>query len=277
MTEGGRLYFNPPKKMEDKKLFNEKSIISKWIADMYDRHVTDTNDVEFALSVIGSEPKRILEIACGSGRILVPFAKAGHNVTGLDFDEYMLNKIESKSVGMDNISWRKADVINDDWGNGFDVVVLAGNFLFNIVSDMDYEKAQELLIQKAASSLVSRGKIYIDYGYTLNPENWFGNPNEHVIWEGTDSDGNTGKMLLLDGTFDNKSGINKFIRRFELKCANDEIIKQDIHSTKHFATLEQIHTWLKSAGFVIEQEYGDYNRNPISENTSRAIIWARKI
>lgn len=257
-------------------MFKEKLIISKWIADMYERHETDTNDVEFALSVIGSEPKRILEIACGSGRILVPFAKAGHNVTGLDFDEYMLNKIESKSVGMDNITWRKADVINDDWGNGFDVVVLAGNFLFNIVSDIDYEKAQELVIQKAAGSLVSGGNIYIDYGYTLNPENWFGNPNEHVIWQGTDSDGNTGRMLLFDGTFNNESGINKFIRRFELNCANGEIIKQDIPSTKHFATLEQIHTWLKSANFVIEQEYGDYNRNPISENTSRAIIWARK-
>lgn len=263
--------------MEDKQLLNEKSIISKWIADMYDKNETDTNDVEFALSVIASELKRILEIACGSGRILVPFAKAGHYVTGLDFDEYMLNKIESKSIGMNNITWRKADVINDYWGKGFDVVVLAGNFLFNIVSDIDYEKAQELIIQKAASSLIPGGKIYIDYGYTLNPENWFCNPNEHVVWEGTDSDGNTGKMMLLDSTFNNKSGINKFIRRFELKCANGEIIKQDIHSTKHFATLEQIHTWLKSAGFVIEQEYGDYNRNPINENTSRAIIWAKKI
>ncbi|NLM44365.1 MAG: class I SAM-dependent methyltransferase [Clostridiales bacterium] len=60
--------------------------------------------MEFALSVIGSEPKRILEIACGSGRILVPLAKVGHNVTGLDFDKYMLSKIESKSVRMDNIT-----------------------------------------------------------------------------------------------------------------------------------------------------------------------------
>jgi len=257
-------------------LFNEKPIISKWIADMYDRYETDTDDIEFALSVIGSEPKRILEIACGSGRILVPLAKAGHNVTGLDFDEYILSKIESKSVGMDNITWRKADAINDDWGNGFDVVVIAGNFLFNIVSDMDYIKAQELLIQKASKSLTSGGNIYIDYGYTLYPENWFNNPNERVIWEGTDSDGNTGKMLLLDSTYDNESGIVKFIRRFELKYANGEIIKEDISCIKHFATLEQIHNWLDFAGFVIEEEYGDYNRNPISENTSRAIIWARK-
>ena len=102
-------------------MFNEKAIISKWNADMYDLNERDTEDVEFALSIIGTTSKNILEIACGSGRFLVPMAKAGHIVTGLDFDEYMLNKIRAKSDGMDNITWRKADVFNDEWGKGFDV------------------------------------------------------------------------------------------------------------------------------------------------------------
>ena len=59
---------------------------------MYDCNETETGDVEFALSVIGAESKRILEIACGSGCFLVPMAEAGHDVTGLDFDEHMLNE-----------------------------------------------------------------------------------------------------------------------------------------------------------------------------------------
>ena len=63
--------------MEEIILFNEKPIISKWVADMYDQKVTETNDVEFLLSVVGQTPKRILEVCCGSGRILVPLAKAG--------------------------------------------------------------------------------------------------------------------------------------------------------------------------------------------------------
>jgi SAM-dependent methyltransferase len=263
--------------MEDYKLYKEKTIISKWIADMYEQFETDTNDVEFLLSVIGSEPKRILEIACGSGRILLPLARVGHIVTGLDFDTYMLSKIEPKSKGLSNIFWQKADVIADDWGNNYDIVVIAGNFLFNLVSDMDYEKAQLLLIEKSAKSLVSSGSIYIDYGYTLHPDRWFGDPSEHVLWEGTDSDGNTGKMLLFGTTFDKETGIVSFTRRFELQCISGEIIKQDINTVKYFATLEQIHSWLSSAGFVIEEEYGDYNSNPISETTSRAIIRARKI
>ena len=260
--------------MEENQLFNEKSIISKWLTEMYDRDTLETDDVEFLLSVIGPAPKRILEIACGSGRILVPLAKAGHTVTGLDFDEYMLNRIEDKSRGMNNISWRKADAIADDWGSDFDFVVIAGNFLFNIISDMDYEKAQRLLIEKAAKALVPGGSIYIDYGYTLCPENWFGNQEERVIWQGTDSSGNTGKMSITDSTFNKKTGFTNFLRKFELTCSGGEIIRQDIPSSKHFATLTQIHDWLSSSGFTVEEEYGDYSRNPISEATSRAIIRA---
>lgn len=69
---------------------------------MYDCEETETYDVEFALSVIGDETKRILEIACGSGRFLVPMANAGHDVTGLDFDEHMLNRIPAKISGKGN-------------------------------------------------------------------------------------------------------------------------------------------------------------------------------
>ena len=42
-------------------MYNEKSAIAKWNADMYDRNETGTGDVEFALSVIGGAPRNILD------------------------------------------------------------------------------------------------------------------------------------------------------------------------------------------------------------------------
>lgn len=257
--------------MEEYILFNEKSIISKWAADMYDQKETNMDDVEFLLSTIGSTPKRILEVCCGSGRILVPLAKTGHTVSGFDADEFMLAKIPAKASDHRNIEWKKSDAVHDDWGTGFDVVVLAGNILYNIVSDMDYAKAQELFIQKAASALVPGGYIYIEYqpgGHNLaQPKQLSKQPTdaaERVIWEGRDNDGNFGRMLFLAGsTYDADTQLNKFTRRFEITLANGELITQDIPSQKHFATLEQLHSWLANAGFVVEQEYGDYKRNPI--------------
>ena len=65
-------------------MYNEKDIIAQWNADMYDLNETNMDDVVFALTLIGTKPKKILEIACGSGRFLIPMAKAGHTVTGLD-------------------------------------------------------------------------------------------------------------------------------------------------------------------------------------------------
>lgn len=53
----------------------------------------------------------------------------------LDFDEFMLNKLAKKAEEMKNINWRKADVVLDDWGKGFD----AG---FNIQNEYgDYKGA----------------------------------------------------------------------------------------------------------------------------------------
>ena len=265
-------------------MFNEKPIISKWVADLYDQKVTETKDVEFLMSVIGQTPKRILEVCCCSGRILVPLATAGHTVTGFDADEFMLAKIPAKAEGLGNIQWRAADAVRDEWGTNFDVVVLFGNILYNIVADMDYAKSQELFIQKAASALAPSGYVCIEYspgGSCLANPNFVpdvsGDKNDWVVWEGTDNDGNYGKMILLvGGDYNKDTRLSRFTRRFELTLKNGENVLQDIPSVKHFASLEQVHGWLAGAGFTVEQEYADYNRNPVNDGSTRAIIIARK-
>lgn len=255
-------------------MFKEEKIIADWSADMYEIDETETADVEFLLNCLGTTPKHILEIACGSGRILVPLAKAGHTAVGLDMDEAMLCKIPAKAEGVDNITWQMADAIEDDWGSGYDVIVIAGNFLMNIVSKESPEDAQKVLIEKAKSALKPGGTLYIDYNYTYYPQNWYIHPGERVIWQGTDSHGTSGRMLLCDSTYEAETGLIRSIRRFELETADGQRIRKEIPSVKHFVSLEQLHTWLNAAGFRIEEEYGDYAGNPICEATGRAIICA---
>lgn len=258
-------------------MYREDEIISMWSADMYDLNETDLTDVNFAMSIIGLFSKRILEIACGSGRYLAPLAKSGHNVVGLDFDEFMLNKIDAKLEDKANVTWRKSDIIKEEWEIGFDVVLLAANILFNIVSDMEYEKAQKLLIEKSAKSLLPGGHLLIDCGYTLYPEQWYDNSEPNLIWEGIDSHGNKGKMILLDSKFNKTNGTCTFVRRYEITPENGNAIIRDIPTQKHFASLMQIQKWLSDCNFVIEGAWGDYEKNPISETTNRAIIWARRL
>ena len=204
-------------------MLNENEIIEDLGAELYDQHETDTDDVDFILSVIGEQPKKVLEVCCGSGRILVPLTKAGHDVSGFDIDVSMLDKIPTKATGITNIKWSKADAVLADWGTGFDVVVLAGNILFNIVSDMEYKKAQELFVQKAAAALVPGGYIYLGYspwapnGRTLTRAGQSCEDDGSIVWswEGSDDDGNFEKDALTAGSFDEETGILKFIRFFE--------------------------------------------------------------
>ena len=255
-------------------MLKEEKIIADWSADMYEIDETGTEDVEFLLSRLGAEPKHILEIACGSGRILVPLAKAGHTVVGLDMDEAMLGKIPAKAEGLDNITWRTGDAIAGDWGTGYDVVVIAGNFLMNIVSEEGPERAQRVLLEKAKLTLKPGGMLYIDYNHTFYPEQWYVHAGERVIWEGTDSHGTRGRMLLCDSTYDEETGLICSTRRYELETVTGEKIRKEMPSVKHYVSLEQIYTWLSEGGFRIEKEYGDYAGNPIGETTGRAIICA---
>ena len=255
-------------------MLKEEKIIADWSADMYEIDESGTEDVAFLLSCLGTTPKSILEIACGSGRILVPLAKAGHTVVGLDLDEAMLRKIPAKAEGLDNITWQTADAIADDWGTGYDVVVIAGNFLMNIVSEEGPERAQKILLEKARLALKPGGMLYIDYNHTFYPEQWYVHPGERVIWEGTDSYGTSGRMLLRDSTYDAETGLIQSMRRYELETETGEKVRKEMLSVKHYVSLEQIHTWLSEEGFRIEKEYGDYAGNPIGEATGRAIICA---
>jgi len=255
-------------------VLKEEKIIADWSADMYEIDETETYDVEFLLACLGTTPKRILEIACGSGRILVPLAKAGYNVDGLDLDEAMLAKIPAKAEGLDNISWRTADAIADDWGTGYDVVVIAGNFLMNIVSEEGSERAQRVLLEKAKTALKQGGMIYIDYNHTFFPEQWYVHQGEHVIWEGTDSHGTSGRMLLCDSTYDETTGLICATRRYELEMSSGDKIRKEMPSVKRYLAIRQLHGWLAEEGFRIEREYGDYAGNPMGETTGRAIICA---
>lgn len=121
---------------------------------MYDLNETYTDDAKFALMLMGTTPKKVLEIACGSGRFMVNVAKAGHDVTGLDFDEYMLERIAHK-ITNEKMKWHKAD--------------------------MNYEQAQKLMIQKSADALTVGGHIFVDYAYSQYPEKWFHNPDPIIV------------------------------------------------------------------------------------------------
>ena len=68
------------------------------IAGLYD-HVTpyrDRVDVQFYVEAATQARGPVLELGCGTGRILIPAARAGANITGLDSSQHMLGACRRK-------------------------------------------------------------------------------------------------------------------------------------------------------------------------------------
>lgn len=264
--------------MTDKKLKNNelKEIYDKWFADLYALEETETEDVLLLLSLLGSKPLKVLEPACGSGRILVPLAKAGHRVHGFDLDEAMMLKIPDIAKGMTHATYEVMDAFSGDWGIGYDAVVLGGNLLINIESDLPIQKTQQLLIQKAADCLRPGGHLFIDFNLYSHPEEIFSKNNGNVIFDGTDSRGVSGRYTVIGDSYDALTQIAAGRRYIELKMPDNSLeVLQETYQ-KYIPTLQDVHKWLLNTGFVMEYEFGNYQREPISEHTVRCILYACK-
>jgi len=85
-------------------------IANRWWGCVYDRYYgNDAEDVELLLDLLGPAPKKILEVCCGTGRVVVPLARAGHSVTGIDIDSGMLARLPAKAAGLPNLKYRLAE------------------------------------------------------------------------------------------------------------------------------------------------------------------------
>jgi SAM-dependent methyltransferase len=249
-----------------------------WYACIYDQQVIKTEDVRFLLSLIGNEPRSILEVACGTGRIAVPLALAGHRVVGFDKDEFMLERLKDKAKGLSLLSFYKADAILQDWGKDFDVVVLAGNLLLNIETDLPYRKAQELFLYKAAACVKQNGFMFLDFDCFDRPDQSSDERHEWVCFEGTDDLGTYGKYIVISGDYSSKTRIDKSFRRYEITPKKGEMFTYETTVIKHFPAFRQVKEWLDDTGWEILHLYGSYEKGPFNEKTigNRAVVWAKK-
>src|SRR5512139_1880543 len=55
-----------------------------------------SNDVPFYLEMARETGGPVCELACGTGRVLLPFARAGFEITGIDVSQAMLDKLQAK-------------------------------------------------------------------------------------------------------------------------------------------------------------------------------------
>ena len=81
------------------------------------------------------EGRSVLELACGTGRILIPIAKLGYQTVGIDLSQSMLDvfakKIANDKILSTRIKLVCSDMANFSLGQKFDFIFIS-NILFEL-------------------------------------------------------------------------------------------------------------------------------------------------
>lgn len=256
---------------------DKKFFLEHWYAEIYEQQENQTMDVDFMINLFSGRSLNILEVCCGGGRISIPLAQAGHVVTGFDYDEAMLARLSDRAKELDNIQFYRANAVTEEWGQDFDVVILGGNILINIETALDYKQAQQNFINKSAECLQHGGVLLLDFNLFTNPSKFFNGSGERIHFDGRDSLGTYGRYIGLSSEYYSETQMVIGKTRTEITLNNGENFIIEHSSVKHIPTLGQVNSWLKHAGFEVLSTCGDYLGNPISHETDRAIILAKKI
>ncbi|MCP4229474.1 MAG: methyltransferase domain-containing protein, partial [bacterium] len=88
------------------------------------REAQTESDIELIKWIVGKQPVKILDLACGLGRLAIPLAQAGYDVTGTDFQpDYIAEAKRAAEKAGVTADFVVADMRELDYRKEFDVVV----------------------------------------------------------------------------------------------------------------------------------------------------------
>jgi SAM-dependent methyltransferase len=228
----------------------------------YGDSLTDErSDVEVAgLVQIGrlDTPLRILDVPCGFGRHTNRLAALGHHMTGVDmypgFLELARRDAEARGVQVD---YRQGDMRHLEFEAEFECVMM----LFTSFGYFEDEDNFHVL-ENVARALIPEGLFILDV-----PNRDMALKNIHPV-NVTEKNGD----LMIDRvSFDTLSG-RLHNRRI--------VIRNGVRKDKPFFVRlfnpTELRDWLLLAGMDIERMYGGYDVSPISEDSRRMIVVAKR-
>jgi hypothetical protein len=246
------------------------------LAELFDRFENDDDDVSLLRGLIGgSGPLDILECFSGTGRILVPLARDGHRITGLEMARSMNARAVARiaELGLaETVTLKLQDILDGDWGTGLDLVVIGANAFYELPS----AETQERCIRFACEALISGGHLFIDNDDYKG--DWGQGPfgRERVIFEGEGEDGTWGKYSMESQRFDEEEGILHMKRVWLVRSSDGTETRREYLGRKHPVSHGEVGSWLEKHGFRIRSVFGDRAGTPYTPAGERAIFWAEK-
>ena len=247
------------------------------LPDLYDlEHAGFSDDVELYLRLAEVVGDPILELGCGTGRVLVPLAAAGHRITWIDRSRPMLERARS-TLEMHASSLSRRVTLSEGSmtevecapGGPFGLVIFSLNGLMH-VSTMAGQRAA---LASARQALDPRGMLVID---VLNPT-----PELLSTLDGRVQ--HEGSWRESDGTV-----IDRFSARthdsaeqridtelwYDLTDRENYIRRVRSAFPMRYLVASELSLLLEVSGFVEWKCYGSYDLDPFDDRSDRLIVTA---
>jgi SAM-dependent methyltransferase len=242
---------------------------SNLIAEVYDLDKPidgGYDDVEYYKRQFAGFPGAILELACGSGRILIPLLEQGVDAAGLDHSPEMLAACREhcRDRGLDPVLY-ESDMANFSLPRAYDVVLAAAG----AIKELDGREAVHQALTSCRQALVPGGRLYVD---VVPPRLVAGassrdRPTEpapmrywrrdRYLW--------TQQTILLQ--YDSAANRTRKLLRYEKWCDNSLVLAEVHEFCLQHWTLWEVEQLLAGAGFVDITVTADYHdREPPGPN-----------
>ena len=141
--------------------YEDQEFIAGFYDAVYDR--IRPKDIDFFIDCARRAGGRTLELACGTGSILVPTAISGCEITGLDYSPYMLKKCREKLDRQPKdvqarVKLVQGNMANFDTGETYSLVTVPFRSFQHLIT-IEEQKACLTCVNK---HLVPQGQLIID-------------------------------------------------------------------------------------------------------------------
>jgi SAM-dependent methyltransferase len=227
-------------------------------------------DFYVALAREASGP--VLDIACGTGRILLPCLQAGVDIEGLDLFEPMLKTLRAKAAAL-GLSPRlhQADMSDFSLSRRYRLVMIPFNaFIHNMT-----QEAQIRCLQLCREHLLPGGKLTFD---TFFPSlEIIGVPENTRVLEGEIPHPQTGLPMRMYDTrsFDRVAQVQHSLNEIELLAADGSV--QTVHRSEisfRYFYEHEMGLLLRVAGFARWEICGDFDRRPLMRENDAMVVTA---
>lgn len=232
---------------------------------IYDGMNIHTDDLEFYKRWLPKNKNaRILELCCGTGRLTIPIAHEGYDITGVDFTRSMLDqaKVKACEAGLE-IEFIEADIRCLDLQKRYDLIFIPFNSIHHL-----YRNEDLFQVFRVVQNHLKKGGIFLLDCF---------NPNIQLIVEGEKEQQeiaayatNDGRKVMIKQTmhYESDSQINRIKWHFFINGEFDSI--QDVAMRMFFP--QELDSYLKWNGFNLIHKFGGFEEESFNDKSEKQIF-----